>query len=135
MIVNLFGIYFHILEIPIIICLCFLYVNSERRLYFLYWVLFGSGFLFIMAVFMRILKGETYLLAFRVFPGYEAVFSFAMVLPFLNRGKNKFIWVLIGICLLSILLSLSRGAWLAWLLCILYGFSFLKEKPKKHMKK
>lgn len=115
-------------EIFLLSLLIFLYIRNYKNFKNIYWLLFLSSFGFLLIPITEIIIGKKSAFDYRIFPGYEAVFSLSLLLPFTNRKKILAIFIIL-ICFLSIFLSLSRGAWIASLLCI---FLFLRGTKLKY---
>ncbi len=99
-------------EVVVLATLVFLWVEKERDFAFIYWTLAISAALVVVRVLALILWGRLPLLGYRLFPGIEALFALALVLPFL-RTRNPWAMALAAVCLVSAVLSMSRTAWLA----------------------
>ena len=108
-------------EVGLIGVLLFLYVSNTKRFIFLYWTLFAATFTMILVPCLEIILGRVHLFAYRVFPGIEATFSIALLLPFM-RTNRKWIFFALFLGLVSCLFSLSRMAWLALIACLVYFF-------------
>ncbi|MBD3353867.1 MAG: hypothetical protein GF364_20460 [Candidatus Lokiarchaeota archaeon] len=104
-------------EIFAIIWLVFIAIDSLRHYKFVYIVLIIACFSIPMYTLIEILVTERSFLDFRIFSGFDSAFAFALLIPFY---KNKKILLLAGFCGLAILLSLSRGAYLAFILVVFY---------------
>ena len=118
-------------EVFILTILIFLYVNSDKHFRIIYWILFSACFFQILLVIFKLLSGEISVLFNRMFPGYESVFSFALLLPFIKSKNKILIFMLLIISLLSIIASLSRGAYIALILCLLYSYFAFPQQHKK----
>ena len=117
------------IEINIIIIGLFLYINTLRRMKMFYWLLFLSCFLFIIEIAIRYILGILEIKSYRIFPGYEAAFALALILPFINRiSKSQMILILI--CIISALFSLSRGAWIATVLILINSIKLYDKSTK-----
>jgi len=108
-------------EVGLIVVLLFLYVSNVKRFQVIYWILFVSTFVMILWVYLMILTGKVSFLAYRVFPGSEAVFAIALLMPFI-KSKRKWIYLAFLLSLVSCLLSLSRLAWLALTTFLIYYY-------------
>lgn len=108
-------------DIALIGALLFFYISSAKRFIFIYWTLFAATFTLILWPYLGIIQGKVHLFAYRVFPGIEAAFTIALLLPFM-RTNRKWIYFALFLGLISCLFSLSRMAWLALIACLLYYF-------------
>ena len=101
------------------------------RNYFKYYtILFIAPFLLILEIIFLVSIGQLNFLSFRVFPGNEALYSLALIMPFLDKRKWYLILILL-ICSLSVALSLSRGAWLMYFVVLFYSFTYNSKKSRK----
>ncbi|MBN1999817.1 O-antigen ligase family protein [candidate division KSB1 bacterium] len=119
------------LEVLAIVALLFFYIDNEKRFRIIYFFLFLSVFLAIVHVLLSILGGEKSILSFRIFPSYESVFAFALILPFCDHRKGWRVGFLAAVSLIAVLLSMSRGAWLAAAAIFIYGYFFLSRSIKR----
>ncbi len=117
------------IEIDIIIIGLFFYLKSFNRFKVFYWILFLSCFLFIVEIIIQYLFGSFEFKSYRIFPGYEAAFALALLLPFLKR-KFNWIMILAFLCIVSAFFSLSRGAWLASLIIIVNSIKLFDKSTK-----
>ena len=108
-------------EVGLIGLLIFIYVSNTKRFIFIYWTLFAAAFTIILVPYLDIILGRVNLFAYRIFPGIEAVFSLALLLPFLRKNR-KWLYFAFLLSLLSCFFSLSRMAWLALGACLIYFF-------------
>jgi O-antigen ligase len=115
------------IEVFMIVFLIFLYVNNLSQFRLVYWFLFICAFTAILNVGYLIMSGEKTILSFRVFPSYESALALGLVLPFYGNTNKWLSRLLLLVCFISVILSFSRGAWLATLACILY-FSTIHHK-------
>ncbi len=120
------------LEVLAIAFLLLLYIKDEKRFHVVYLVLFLSVFSAIVNVLIGILSGERSILTFRVFPSYESAFAFALILPCWSEKKNWSIGFLLT-SLIAVLLSLSRGAWLATTAVFVHSFFYLQRRLKRRL--
>lgn len=118
------------IEIDIIIIGLFLFLTNCRRFRIFYWILFFACFLFLVEIGVRYFTGILVIKSYRLIPGYESAFAFALVLPFIGE-KSKYFLIVAFLCFGSALFSLSRGAWLASGFVSLYTFCFLNKNSKK----
>ncbi len=121
------------IEVLILTILIFLYVNSEKQFRFVYWIFFSACFIQILLAAPKLFSGGFSVLFYRIFPGYESVFSFALLLPFIKSKKKNLILALLSISFLSLVASLSRGAYIAFILCLLYSYFAFPPRYKKKL--
>ena len=95
----------------------------------LYWLLFIACFGFVIFGLLIIFRGQFSAHNYRLPGGYESVFALALLAPFMK--KNRKVIIISISCVLVVLLSFSRGAWIAVLPIIFYLGS---EAMKKHKK-
>lgn len=119
------------LEVLALMALVFLYITSNKQFKLIYTILFLSCFIEIIIVLYKIITGDYSLLTFRIFPGYESVFSFVLLLPLLNTGRKPIVIPLLIISFLSIIGAMSRGAFISLILCLFIYFIFLEKNHKK----
>ena len=119
------------IEVFIIVSLIFIYVSKVKLFKNIYWILFISNFIAICYVLFKILLSDKSYLYFSIFPGYVYAFSFSLLLPFLNIRKNRIIWLLLIICLISTILSRARGAYIALIICVFYSLYINKKNLRK----
>lgn len=117
------------LEVYLIVTLVVIYVSNFGRFKYIYWTLFVSTFISLLVVLFRIVAGEGVLFSARTFPGYESVIAFSLLLPFVGWRNGKFAGTLLAICIVGVIFSFTRSAYLALLSCILYSF-YLQKKFK-----
>jgi len=115
------------LEVLLLSFLIFFYISDEEKFKKIYWLLIVSCIGSVIIRYGEIIIGKYGLFQYRIFPGYEAVFSFALLLPLIEE-KKKYIYLLISLSIVSLILSLSRGAWVASFICAI--FFIKKSKPK-----
>jgi len=99
-------------EIFFISLLIFYWVDSIRKLQFIYLLLFLSCFAFPLVTYFSIFTGKMNLMSYRIFSGYEPLFALTLLVP-LIKAKNIYSYFFAFLCFIAIVLSLSRGAWLA----------------------
>ena len=115
------------LEVLLLSLLIFFFTSDEEKFKKIYWLLLISCIGIVIIRYFEILIGKYGLFQYRILPGYEAAFSFALLLP-LIKEKKKYIYFLISLSIVSLILSLSRGAWIASFICAIYFLQ--KSKPK-----
>lgn len=108
-------------EVALIAVLLFFFISNTKRFIIIYWILFAANFILILWPYLGIIQGKVHLFAYRIFPGIEAAFAIALLLPFI-RTNRKWIYFALFLGLISCLFSLSRMAWLALVACLLYFF-------------
>lgn len=108
-------------EVAFIGLLIFIYISNSNRFVFIYWTLFVATFTIILVPYIDIIFGRMNLFAYRIFPGIEAAFSLALLLPFLRKNRKSLYFAFL-LSLLSCLFSLSRMAWLALGTLLVYFF-------------
>ncbi|MCR4438664.1 MAG: O-antigen ligase family protein [bacterium] len=116
-------------EVVVLVALVFLYVQSQKDFALIYWVLALSGILAIIRVAALVIAGRIPLFGYRVFPGPEALFSLALVLPFVRREKAWSV-AIGGVCLLSAVLSMSRIVWVALPLLLFLAHRYRLVAPR-----
>ncbi|MBC7185402.1 MAG: O-antigen ligase family protein [Calditrichaeota bacterium] len=116
-------------EVVVLISLVFLYVQSQEDFALIYWALAVSGILAIVRVAASVIAGQIPLFGYRVFPGPEALFALALVLPFVRRDRG---WSMVatGLCLLSAVLSMSRIVWVALPLLLFLAHRYRLVAPR-----
>jgi len=121
------------IEVLILTILIFLYVNSERQFRFIYWIFFSACFTQILLAALKMFSGGFSVLFYRIFPGYESVFSFALLLPFIKSKNKNLILTLLLISFVSLIVSFSRGAYIAFGICLLYSYFAFPHQYKKKL--
>jgi len=119
------------IEIIILIGLLFVHVSNKERFITFYWILFISNFVFVIYIFISVLFGRQSLFDYRIFPGHEATFALALLIPFVNHKHSNLVWITVGILVLSSILSLSRGAWLSLLIIFYFSYRFLNKEKRR----
>lgn len=119
------------IEIIILVFLIFLYISDVKRLKLFYWLLFFSVFIAIVDILVRVFLGEYQLFAYRIFPSYEACFAFALLLPFLVKKKSAILYALMAAAVFSLMLSLSRAAWLGAVIVVIYAYIYLSKTYRR----
>ncbi|MBD3340848.1 MAG: hypothetical protein GF353_17195 [Candidatus Lokiarchaeota archaeon] len=115
------------IEIYAVSVCAFLFIRNINRFSLVYWLLIFSTFLSILITLYKIISGDLSIFAYRIFPGYDSLFCYALVLPWAFT-KKKLPKVIMIIALLSAILSLSRGVWIGLLVVTI---SYLKFSNKK----
>ncbi len=78
----------------------------------LYWLLFLACFGFPLLTFISIGLGTESIEQYRIFSGYEPLFALVLLIPFIFE-KGVVYKCLAFLCLIALIFSLSRGAWIA----------------------
>lgn len=104
-------------EVSLTSLLLLIYLSNMKRFKIIYWTLFASAFLFILVRLIDIIYGRVNFFTYRIFPGIEAVFCVALLMPFL-KNRWKWLYFLFFVSMVSSILSLSRTAWLALAVCL-----------------
>ncbi len=115
------------IEIYAVSVFAFLFIRNINRFSLVYWVLIFSTFLSILITLYKVISGDLSIFAYRIFPGYDSLFCYALVLPW-TFTKRKLPKVIMIIALLSAILSLSRGVWIGLLVVTI---SYLKFSNRK----
>lgn len=118
-------------EIAVVTFLIFSYVQEKSRFIIIYNIFLASSLLALIAVFARIASGEFTIFSYRIFPSYESAIVFALVLPLLSKRHVVLSSSVLFVSLIGIVLSLSRAAWLAVGILIVYSFFYFNAKMKK----
>jgi len=94
----------------------------------MYWLLFVSCFGFVVYDYAIILGGRFASYHFRLPGGYDSTFALALISPYLKNG-NKTAMAIALLCFSVIILSFSRGAWIACVPIMFYlGSNYRRSK-------
>jgi O-antigen ligase len=91
-------------------------ISNFKRLY---WLLFFACFGFPLLIFISIALGIESIEQYRVFSGYEPLFALILLIPFIFE-KGLVYKCFAFLCLIALIFSLSRGAWIAALPAFFY---------------
>ncbi len=101
--------------------LVFLYCSSMKRFKQIWWLLvlvFASDILVVIIKAPLLHYGINYSILRQQFPAYGLLFLLSLVMPFSVRSRS--VTLLSGLLSISIILSLTRGAWLGLLIIGIY---------------
>ena len=121
------------IEILIFSLLIFFYTSDKDKYRNVYLVFIASNLIALLLPLTTVVSNQKIILAQRLFPGYESVFTYSLILPFIKIKNNKIILFFIFLCITSTLLSFSRGAYLALTFVTLFYAIFEKIKFKKYI--
>jgi O-antigen ligase len=119
------------LEVLVLSLLVFFNIRNTKSFNRIYWLLFFSMFGYTLLSVYSLFKGKLMEFGFRLPGGYDSLFAFSMIIPFLK--KKSVIHILIAIFLvLNVFFSFSRGAWLGLILLLFYAIKhFYKINKNK----
>jgi hypothetical protein len=129
--IMVFKSVFKWLEVLLVTRLVFFYVSDQQKFKNIYWFLFWFNFSTSALIYIQVLLGNISLLSYRIFPSYQSILTYALLLPICLKKNRWSIWLLLFLTIVSVLLSLSRGSYLsAIIVTILTFFRFQEEKKK-----
>ena len=116
-------------EVFLLTFLIFFWIDSIRKFKFIYIVLLVGALGFPLLVYLKLLLGSIAFNQYRIFSGYEPLFAFTLLFPFMENFRKDVLFILF-LCLVAVFLSFSRGAWLALFpsLLILFKKWYAKKK-------
>lgn len=98
---------------------------------YIYWILFLVTFSPVLISLWSAIINLNFFSGYRILPGYPSVLSLSLLLPF--SRKNHFIGSICILLLITNILSITRGAWLAMLVVLGYYVWFRLKGDKKNV--
>ena len=98
---------------------------------YLYWLLFLVPFSPVLISLWSAIVNLNFFSGYRVLPGYPSVFSLSLLLPF--SRKNNFIGFICILLIITNILSITRGAWLALSVILSYYILINLRDNKKYI--
>lgn len=106
-------------------------VYHSKYFRFIYWVLFLITFSPVLLSLWSAIVNLNFFSGYRVFPGYPSVFTLSLLLPFAK--KYFFIGFVCIFLIITNILSITRGAWVAGLVVLGYYAWFHLKGDKKNV--
>ena len=98
---------------------------------YIYWILFLVTFSPVLISLWSAIVNLNFFSGYRVFPGYPSVFTLSLLLPF--SRKNNFIGFICILLIITNILSITRGAWLALIVILSYYILINLRDNKKYI--
>ena len=113
-----------------ILAFAILVVNFKYFNY-IYWILFLVTFSPVLISSWSAIVNLNFFSGYRVLPGYPSIFSLSLLLPF--SRKNHFIYFICILLIITNILSITRGAWLALIMVLSYYIFINLRGNKKYI--
>ena len=98
---------------------------------YIYWILFLLTFSPVLISLWSTIINLNFFSGYRVLPGYPSVFALSLLLPF--SKKNFLIGIVCILLVITNILSITRGAWVAMLVVLGYYVWFRLKSDKKNV--
>jgi len=119
--------FFKWIEIFLFVILVFNFKNFKH----IYWILFLINiFPVLISIYSSILNHNIFS-GYRVLAGYSSIFSLSFLIPFYK--KNRFVSVICILLMITTILSITRGAWLALIIVLGYYILINLRDNRKHI--
>ena len=118
------------LEVLAVTVLVFFYISDQKQVKHIFYFLLIFNLSQVAFVYFQVISGQYSLLAYRIFPSYQSVLAFALLLPVCLKSRSKFFWGLLLATLVAVLLSLSRGSYLSAFVVTLYTLTRSQNKKR-----
>lgn len=100
---------------------------------YLYLILFLISFFPVLISIYSSILNFNFFSGYRALPGYPSIFSLSLLIPF--SKKNNFIYVICILLIITNILSITRGAWLALIVVLSYYILINLRDSKKYILK